>query len=82
MVHNCTKFYIFAKSTPIFTSMNNISTPKHVITGGTISASYPDNAQIIVSDNAEVTSLPDTWNRGDKIFNVGNETDWDVFIKR
>ena len=53
-----------------------------MITGGTISASYPDNAQIIVSDNAEVTSLPDTWSRGDKIFNVGNETDWDVFIKR
>ena len=35
--------------------MNNISAPRHVITGGTISATYPDNARIIISDNAEVT---------------------------
>ena len=35
--------------------MNNISAPRHVITGGTISATYPDNARIIISDNAEVS---------------------------
>ena len=35
--------------------MSNISAPRHVITGGTISATYPDNARIIISDNAEVS---------------------------
>lgn len=28
------------------------------------------------------TSLPDAWNRGDKIYNVGNQTDWTIFIKK
>lgn len=51
----CTKLYIFVNDQPIYTSMNNISAPRHVITGGTISATYPDNARIIISDNAEVS---------------------------
>ena len=40
------------------------------------------NESVECTATTKPTSLPDTWNRGDKIFNVGNETDWDVFIKK
>ena len=40
------------------------------------------NESVECTATTKPSSLPDTWSRGDKIFNVGNETDWDVFIKR
>ena len=40
------------------------------------------NESVECTATTKPSSLPDTWSRGDKIFNVGNETDWDVFIKK
>ena len=40
------------------------------------------NETVECNATTKPTSLPDTWNRGDKIFNVGTETDWNVIIKK
>lgn len=40
------------------------------------------NESVECTATTKPTSLPDTWNRGDKIYNVGNQTDWTIFIKK
>lgn len=40
------------------------------------------NEAVECTATTKPTSLPDSWNRGDKIYNVGNQTDWTIFIKK
>lgn len=40
------------------------------------------NESVECTATTKPSSLPDTWNRGDKIYNVGNQTDWTIFIKK
>lgn len=40
------------------------------------------NENIVCTATTKPDTLPDTWIRGDKIYNVGNETDWTIFIKK
>lgn len=40
------------------------------------------NEAVECTATTKPTPLPNSWNRGDKIYNVGNQTDWIIFIKK
>lgn len=64
--------------------------PPHILTTPILMSATALKIQDVTHTNEAVectainkpTSLPDAWNRGDKIYNVGNQTDWTIFIKK